>query len=168
MIDWNRSVSYAMRNLAAYPDAYYIVRFEDLVEKPEETIRALFTFLQLDCTPEFLEPGSFGQNSSFSDVPSQGISQSPIGRHVTHLSAVDVAVCNTLGRRLMPRYGYALNTVKIPLSARIRAWARIVVELPIEHLRRIKRAMWIKAGLLDPASEWLNNAQRLYSREVSR
>jgi len=51
---WRYSVALAERNLRRYPDDYLVVRFEDMVRHPEETLREVCAFLGEPFVPRML------------------------------------------------------------------------------------------------------------------
>lgn len=52
---WRYSTALARRHQRAHPDRYHIVRFEDLVRAPEETVREVCDFLDLSYEPTMLD-----------------------------------------------------------------------------------------------------------------
>jgi hypothetical protein len=69
-------------------DNYRLVRYEDIVRKPEETLRALCDFLRVDFLPDMLTPNQYG--SSFTKIGSaRGIDASSLDRWQSELSTFE-------------------------------------------------------------------------------
>ena len=119
-----------------------LLRYEDLVAEPEPIVRRICDFLGLDFTPAMLaaagHPGWQGHNSRIEDVAAQGISQTPVGRHITRLSAHDTAICNLLGRRMLRAHGYRLDTRSLTPLHYTRAAAHIALYVPLWRVRRFQ------------------------------
>ena len=55
VVGWNKGLNLMERYRSAYPQQLLAVRYEDLVDDPEGQIKQLFSFLQLDYRPEYLQ-----------------------------------------------------------------------------------------------------------------
>lgn len=155
---WNPSARQALQNRAKYPDRYMIVRFEDLVQAPEQTIRNVCDFAGLEFEPDMLEardqPGWKGHNSHFrANAPDRNISAKPIRRYLEQLSPLDISICDELGGDLMLAHGYLPE----PPSAAIRragVWGQILAQQTYWFSRRKARSISIDAGLYDTIQQW--------------
>jgi O-antigen/teichoic acid export membrane protein len=146
---WVYSTRLAQRHARRHPGGYLIVRFEDLVQRTEETLRVVCDFLGETFEPDMLgmpaAPERRARLASRSParsktpttptttavlptapvVPAACAPQTPlstafIGRFRECVSAEDVAFIQFHAGRLMPAYGYPL----VPLTWGTREWAR--------------------------------------------
>jgi len=95
---------------AREPSRCWTVRYEELVRRPEATMRLVADFLEIDWRPELLVPTLAGRdwagNSMFAEQHSQ-ISESPIGRHTDGLSAGRSWLLSALLADEFCRYGWS-------------------------------------------------------------
>jgi hypothetical protein len=139
---WLLSVDAAARNLATYPASYMVVRYETLALNPEQTVRQVCDFLDLEFAPEMMamrgvsEQSEEGGNSSFGRFEPGIISTRSIGRFADVLAPETIAVIEavTADGRAVHSYeasGVSLSTLRrirvrsidIPLArARVRSW----------------------------------------------
>jgi O-antigen/teichoic acid export membrane protein len=146
---WVYSTRLAQRHVRRHPGGYLVVRFEDLVQRTEETLRSVCDFLGETFHPDMLgmpaAPDRRARLASLS-APSTGTpttttallsaapavttrwaSQPPlsgafVGRFRERVSAADVAFIQLHARRLMPVYGY----LPVPLAWGAREWSRFL------------------------------------------
>jgi len=145
---WKYSARLAQRNETQYPDRYRIVRFEDLVQQPEKTLRDLCEFFQEDFDPEMLSmEGSPGHReklrknnqaaqASGSTMP---LSAAFIGRYRGQLSANEIAFIQSACQREMIHFGYSME----PLDLSARAWA--VYHLYYRPVNGLRMTIWLAA-----------------------
>lgn len=136
--EWLASARIALRNQLGYRDAYRVVRYEDLVAAPEDTMRAVCDFLGEPYAPVMLsmrEGGRFaakGGNSSYGARASGSISADSVGRFRTVLSPRQITVTERFARREMELFGYAPDHPRLGAAARARLRA---ADVPIETAR---------------------------------
>jgi len=122
--NWRRSTQQGFANRQRYGDArYWLLRFEDLLRNPEETLEILCRFLAIDSAPELSQPSRAGETWAGNSMFGQrfdSISQKPIGRWRESLEAPDAAVIETIDGALMEKLSYPLVSGR-PLAARWRA-----------------------------------------------
>jgi hypothetical protein len=110
------------------PDRYLEVRYEDLVERTEATLRKLCAFIDLDFRPEMLayrreviERIPIGQRHR----RGEGLSLRPPERGVrdwrTQMPPRDVAVFEAVAGRELQAFGYERTVPRPPVAARLRA-----------------------------------------------
>ena len=63
VLDWQRTIHLHRKYQEDYPGRYYLSKYEDLILDPENAIRNLCNFLEIDFVPEMLQPQA--TNSSF-------------------------------------------------------------------------------------------------------
>ncbi|HEX6230469.1 MAG TPA: sulfotransferase, partial [Actinomycetota bacterium] len=126
---WRYSVRLAERNLRRYPDDYAVVRFEDLVTRPEEVLRRVCAFLGEAFVPEMLAmPGApkhrdllaAGSGRASGDGP---LSSAFIGRFRGTVPPREIAFIQLHAGRLMRAHGYRSD----PLGLSASEWARFAV-----------------------------------------
>jgi Sulfotransferase family len=127
-LNWRRSTRAGQENQQRFGSArYLILRYEDLTQSPEATLRRLTDFLCLDWDPSLAAPTRAGAqwagNSMFSDQ-FQGISAAPVARWRGELSPGDAAVIEYIARLPMQHFQYDRETSAFSaLAARGRALA---------------------------------------------
>ncbi|MDH3678738.1 MAG: sulfotransferase [Acidimicrobiia bacterium] len=140
--EWLASVHRAEEFQARFPASYMIVRYEDLVTDPEETVSTICGFIGEDYDPAMLTMGGApsltekGFNSSYGPVEGIQISTASIGRFRSILPPSQVAFVQLVANEEMARHGYpsepteldgiakyAYRTGRVPLElARMAAW----------------------------------------------
>ena len=113
-----------------------MLRFEDLVVEPEQRLKQVCEFLELEYEVDMLRMGggdaraSEGANSSFDEIPQGSISRRPIGRYREHLDEKTIALIQGVARRPMQRWGYAPENVGLPIATKaVVAGIRVPVAL---------------------------------------
>ena len=144
---WVYSTRLAQRHTRRHPGGYLTVRFEDLVQRTEETLRTVCDFLGENFDPDMLgmpaaqkrwerlasrRPAastmSMTTTALLSNAPAATgrcglqppLSTAFIGRFRGRVSPADVAFIQLHAGRLMPAYGY----LPVPLTWDTRQWAR--------------------------------------------
>jgi len=126
--NWANSTQQGSRNQDRFgQDRYWILTYETFVQSPEETIRKLCQFLEIQERPALRQPTRAGQswagNSMFQDQFS-GISAAAVNRWQENLDPTDVLIIEAITGHLMARLGfrqsgYKLDTLPIPEKARV-------------------------------------------------
>jgi hypothetical protein len=122
---WLSSVNYAEHNQMRYHNKYKIVRYEDLVKKPESTLREICIFIGEDFNNEMLmmrEAESFrdeGGNSSYGKLEPGVISTNSIGKYRQVLSRRQVAFMQFLAGRKMLALEYELESIHLTLGEKL-------------------------------------------------
>jgi len=111
---WLASVRLGERNAARFPDRYRLVRYEDLAQRPEETMRAVCSLIGEPYVPEILEmrgADTFREvgNSSYGQIPEGTISTGSIGRYREVMRPEEIAFVEGRAEREMRANGYALD-----------------------------------------------------------
>jgi hypothetical protein len=110
--NWVKSAKAGRTNIEKFGSTrYHLLKFEDLLTKPEEIMRELANFLELTWDECLLMPTRAGDawrgNSMFAEKY-QGISQKPLMRWREELSPYDQALLQAISGRLMKTLGYPL------------------------------------------------------------
>lgn len=91
---------------------FYSLRFEDLVEKPEESVHKICDFLEISFHKDLLSVPQVG-SSNESDVPNRkGIDKGKVsGWRRGGLNSAEVFICEKMNRDLMLDYNYQLEKI---------------------------------------------------------
>lgn len=126
---WRYSARLARRNARRYPDRYRVVRYEDLVREPDETVRSVTTFLGEMYEPAMLAMGAAptyrrklagGQDPPLGAVP---ISSEHIGAYRARVSPVEIVFLDSVLRYEMRAFDYAPSHPSLDPRERMRYWA---------------------------------------------
>ncbi len=134
------SIRIGKRNLKEYPENYAIIRFEDLVLKPERTARIICDFIGEDYDPAMLslegdsELRNSGGNSSFDKIAPGQISTKPVGRYKQVLSGSEIAFIQLFTGRIMREFDYPLITVRLSILEKFKHY---LWTIPCHSLRLI-------------------------------
>lgn len=87
---WQQSAQIAAHNLQAFPNRYFVLKYEDFILNPEQLTHEICDFLEVEYSSKMLEmngqPGWKGGNSSFGSNQSKAkISVAAIGRYKEQL-----------------------------------------------------------------------------------
>jgi hypothetical protein len=123
---WRYSLALAERHARRHPDAYLVVRFEDLVTDTEATLRKVCRFLdapfpvsmlEMDAAPKLrraLEAGTSGRGGTAL------LSRDYIGGYRGRVAGSDLAFIQMHAGRQMRAYGYAPDPDVLSPAERIR------------------------------------------------
>lgn len=154
------------------PDRYTAVRYEDMVEKPEDTVTYLFNFLGLSTEHDLLsEKGwtdargeEWKHNSAFASEDSgQGEfdKQAALERWRGNLAPEDLALCEAVNAESMVRFGYEPSGSSV-------SWEEMIRKVLSDRKLTRYLGRWINQGVgveefptdpLDPEN-WEENAER--------
>jgi hypothetical protein len=108
-IRMRRSLASWQRFAEAHPRCGLLLRYGDLVRKPEASMRAVAEFLGIEWTDELLQPTHaglpWGGNSMFTEMH-RGVSASPIGRFANALTPIEVCALERLLSEMFDRFGW--------------------------------------------------------------
>lgn len=112
---WSLSLHLAAYGLQAYPARYHVLRYESLVQRPEEVIRELCRFLHIDFDESMLTPTKLGRpvapNSAYAETETRAaVMSSQIGRFSEVLEQDELHFVEDLLSRQMAACGYVLQT----------------------------------------------------------
>jgi len=123
---WCYSLALAGRHAHRHPDAYLIVRFEDLVTDTEATLRRVCGFLHAPFTPEMLEMGGAPKLRSALRGSGAGatggalLSPDHIGGYRGQLRTPELAFMQLHAGRRMREYGYPPDPITLSPAGRLR------------------------------------------------
>lgn len=133
---WNYSLRLAEGHRSRHPEGYLIVRFEDLIREPEETVRSVCAFLDEDFHPAMMEMRDAPTHRRRVQGERPGpveLSTDYIGRYRAIPPAELAYIQRHAGKR-MRRYGYEPVAVAMNRVERLR-FALFVS--PDQSLRRL-------------------------------
>lgn len=125
--NWNRFALQGLENQRTIgDDQYLIIRYEDLVKSPQESIRTLIDFLAIDYHEILLKPTRVGKswwgNSMFNDK-FQEISDDPVGRWHGNLSSLAAGIIMAKSGEGMSAFGYDYEvSVDFMTQLRLVTW----------------------------------------------
>jgi hypothetical protein len=124
---WWRSFEAGERNAKRYGrDSYLVIRYEDLVQSPKDTIEEIIEFVGIQFDPILQKPTRAGEmwagNSMFGDSFGK-ISQKPAGRYKASLSDEHIRQIEDLLRFDMRSAGFLTDT-QASISRSIIAWMK--------------------------------------------
>ena len=140
---WLSTVKMAENNLERYPRQYMVVRYEDLVGQPKETLKRISVFIDESYAPEMLSMQGAqqfrdeGGNSSYGQREPGKISPSSIGKYRQVLFAQQVAFMQLFSSSSMQAHGYAPDKTNLGFLDGIRF---LFFDLPFNLLRML--AWW--------------------------
>lgn len=139
--NWQTSTAQGQRNLKKFgEDRYWLVTYEDFVQKPDETIAHLCSFLGISDDSALRQPTRDGRewkgNSMWSDQFSQ-ISSAPVGRWVESLKPHEVYLIQSLAKKGMAAMGYNQSVIQMK-DVDILTRARCAALLIKNKLKEIK------------------------------
>jgi hypothetical protein len=138
---WLRSARLARRNAAHWPDNYRVVRYETLVSRPEETMRAVCAFLGEDYEPAMLRVDATRRyDHERARDGGSPVSAAYVGRYRGRMSPADLAFIQRVAGRPMDDFGYARDPMPHSLSERARLavhWPVALADLEVERLRAL-------------------------------
>lgn len=116
---------------------YLVVKYEDLVTNPEQTIRTICNFTEIDFSESMLSPTSLSSEwtgNSSSSQKFQGISSSHINDWQKEINALIIHLINKHFKNILRDFNYKIITSRIPLLPCNR-------EFPVEYLAN--RFLWL-------------------------
>jgi hypothetical protein len=144
---WNVSIKEAER--FKHDNRVLMIRFEDLIDAPELTVKKVCDFAGIDYRPEMLEVPRVGSSFDKFDSEWRGIDRSKKQRWKKGgLSNAEIYICQWLNNERLLRYGYEIESVSPnPL---VLAWSFIILpfKITLSFLLNLKRFMNLKKVIL--------------------
>ncbi len=138
---WTRATAAALR-LEAHPRVR-LLRFEDLVDEPEQTIRDLCAWLQIDFQTGMLDVPQWGSSNVAHDSEAPGVSAAMTDQWKEVLSDGEIRISEQRTAAFLSRFDYPqVTNGKMNASA----WLQLLVRYPL-HL--------VGAVLTNPRRVWI-------------
>lgn len=126
-----KSLYFLEHNARTLP-RYRVLRYEDVVQKPERTLRSLAAFLDLEFSDSLLQPSFLGipwpGNSRTTDGRLRGIDPRPARAFLDRIQALDIALVNRYFEPVLKKFGY-----RVLPDPGLRKWLPALRELPIHY-----------------------------------
>jgi sulfotransferase family protein len=161
---WLESVKLARRGQRKYPGQYKVVRYEDLVAQPEQTVRTICEFLGEEYIPEMLTMigapthRNKGSNSSYGKREVGQISTDSIARYRQVLSRQEIKYMEDFCRNGMREFGYTQDDIRLSPREQLNY---LFVDWPFNFVRMsfwtIKETVWGIKGRRLPARRLVPN-----------
>lgn len=103
------SYYYLYKNLSLLTPDYMSVCYEELVRKPEEVMREVAEFIEIEFTQALLEPTTMGEpwrGNSSSGRQFDGISTRPLSRWQEEIQPLETHLVNLMFAHVLHDYGY--------------------------------------------------------------
>ena len=133
--NWVRSAQEGLINQDKFgQDRYSLIRFEDLLTNPEETLGRIVQFLDISWDEALLKPTRVGdawRGNSMFEQKYQAINTDPIGRWKGRLSNYDLAMLQTICGQVMSSVGYEfseLDLKALSIWERAKLWREKVTK----------------------------------------
>lgn len=84
-----------------------LLRFEDLVDDPEQTVRDLCDWLELDFEPGMLDVPQWGSSNIRHESAGRGVSQAMVAKWKEVLNPGEIRISERLTAKHLDRFGYA-------------------------------------------------------------
>ncbi len=139
---WIRSAELAVSNRDRFAHAYLPIRYEDLVARPEATVRDLCAFLGEAFDPAMLRlEGVRRYDGERAASGGDAISAAYVGRYGRLLDRRDVAFIQAATGRHLAEFGYALDPVRLGPGERIRYAASWPLDRTLLGSERVRDAL---------------------------
>ncbi len=109
---WNKATRLAL-NLVDHP-RFKLIRFEDLIERPESTLRDVAAFLEVPFESTMLDVAQVNSSHDRGNETSGGFNRSTLERWRATLTRDELAVVDARCGRLMKQVGYDAEAPKEP------------------------------------------------------
>ena len=99
---WTTAFRAGIRAQQKWPACHLPVRYEDLVSRPEETMREICQFLNLQFDPNMLSVGWINSTTIQGEKAGNRIGTDAVGKWRYLLPAADIAACQWIARKELP------------------------------------------------------------------
>jgi hypothetical protein len=109
-LSWKSAIDAGIVAKGKYPETWLTIRYEDLVIEPEKQAREICDFLSLPYESKMIEVAS-RNSAEWGQKKEKGISNESVGRWKRVLSPEETAICQTLLKKDIGRFGYSLADI---------------------------------------------------------
>jgi hypothetical protein len=160
---WKEAVRAGAQGRTEHADRWLRLRYEDLVQDPPGTVRALCSFTRVAFTESMLAvPRGITGDAEMSAEPG-GVAATSLDRWRTALSDMDVAIVQRVCRSEMDELGYEPVPTR---TSSVRLWTATAGRSSVELLQRARRQL--KFGgprmVLESARQRLRQVRHLGTR----
>jgi hypothetical protein len=140
---WNGSAR-AADNYAEH-NQVHVLRFEDLVAEPENTVRKVCEFVGIPFDERLLEVPHIGSSSGLDSPKQKGISRDRAGSwRKGGLSSTEIFLCQKITGGLMREHGYTLSSSNLDLLPLGGSVVLFPIKLSLALLLNLKRMRNVK------------------------
>ena len=132
------------------PSNKYTLRYEDLVINPEETMKNLCGFMQVEYEPQmmdFYKKSKYYVGSHHSKLIFKPITSENLQKWKINLSGKEIKVFNLLAKRYLKKYGYEVDNVKLSFEDVIFLFSKMLIGLHYRLYTVFKANMLFKKSL---------------------
>ncbi len=133
-----RSAALQTQRLREHPRVE-VVRFEDLLQSPEQTVARVCERLGLAFEPGMLDVPRVGSSNQQDASQQRGIDPSVAGRWRTGLTPAEAEACQRINGDLLPAFGYEAETLKVSPMARGWLWVLLGLKMPLAVVLNARR-----------------------------
>jgi hypothetical protein len=142
--NWRRSTQAGEHNQRRYGrQCYRLLRYEDLTRAPEENLKGLAGYLEIDWDASLTSPTRAGEgwagNSMFADQ-FQGISAAPVARWIEQLNPQEAAVIERMAKPILDTLDYSPTCTTGNAQALIARWRAMTWPIRRRFRRRTKKS----------------------------
>ena len=129
---WNRYVQSAREFGAKHPDNYFELRYEDLLDSPQETMKSLCDFLGIEFSHSVID---FRKSSGAGKTPllTKPLQKSNQGKWRKSMSRRDLEIFESLAGETLEKCGYELSTTNPKISR--MAWVFYETHIRLSHFK---------------------------------
>lgn len=104
---WLRGASLHFKYEELYPQNYYLVRYEDLIRKPENTVRQLCDYLGITFSQEMLKQNTIGSSFTEKYAGEDGFNTQLINRWKAHIKPWMRMWVQLFALKYLKKFGYS-------------------------------------------------------------
>ncbi|OGL43654.1 MAG: hypothetical protein A2W05_08050 [Candidatus Schekmanbacteria bacterium RBG_16_38_10] len=150
-IEWRYKIYKIERFLELLPPSNkYTLRYEDLLINPEETLKNLCGFMQVEYEPQmrdFYRKSKYYVGSHHSKLIFKPITSENLQKWKKKLSEKEIKVFNLLANRYLKKYGYEVDNVKLSFKDVIFLFSKILIGFHYRLYTVFKANMLFKKSL---------------------
>ncbi len=117
---WNKASTAALA--IADDPRVNLLRFEDLLNSPEESVKQLCNFLDIEFEPAMLEVGQVNSSHKSSAEAKKGINKQALESWRSILSKGEVAISERISGPVMEKFGYQKDVNGSSLLSTMKCW----------------------------------------------
>ncbi|HNQ12122.1 MAG TPA: sulfotransferase [Bacteroidia bacterium] len=135
---WNSAVQTG-RRFETHPKVKN-VKFEDVINDPEKTLRDICSFLKLEYQSQMIQVPRVGSSSSFDESSQIGTSKSVLGQwQKGGLNKAEIEICERECKSNLQHFGYAISNTKANFIQRWFYYGSFPVKLGFAFLFNLRR-----------------------------
>ena len=143
---WDTNIRAAERFKA--DSRVYFLRFEDLLSKPEMTVKDICEFVNIPFESELLEVPQIGSSSEIDQPENKGLNTNRLeGWRKGDLSSTELFICQTSNKESMKRYSYEMELVGINVITLTLSFLFFPIKLILSLLLNLNRMKNIRESI---------------------